>query len=126
MSIPGSAVALLLAQSGPSATPTVDYLVVAGGGGGGNNAAGGGGAGGFRTANGFSVTAGTTYTVTIGAGGARQTDVVRSICRHKVRRHRISARIGLRCRTAREHIADRARHRASHCRPVRQAIIQHG
>jgi hypothetical protein len=31
---------------------------------------GGGGAGGYRTASGFSVTAGTTYTVTVGAGGA--------------------------------------------------------
>jgi hypothetical protein len=29
----------------------------------------GGGAGGFRTAAGFAVTAGTTYTVTVGAGG---------------------------------------------------------
>ena len=51
----------------------VDYLVVAGGGGGGggNNGGGGGGAGGYRTATGFAVTA-TTYTVTIGAGGAAQ------------------------------------------------------
>ena len=70
MSIPGSAIALLLAQSGPSATPTVDYLVVAGGAGGGSDAGGGGGAGGFRTANGFSVTAGIPYTVTVGGGGA--------------------------------------------------------
>ena len=50
----------------------VEYLVVAGGGGGGYNAAGGGGAGGFRTATGFSVTTGTPYTVTVGAGGATQ------------------------------------------------------
>jgi hypothetical protein len=35
---------------------------------------GGGGAGGFRTATGFSVSAGTTYTVTVGAGGAAATD----------------------------------------------------
>jgi hypothetical protein len=59
-----------------NAPPTVDYLVVAGGGGGGGNdptssrASGGGGAGGFRTANGFSVTSGAQYTVTVGAGGA--------------------------------------------------------
>jgi hypothetical protein len=30
----------------------------------------GGGAGGYRTGAGFSVTAGTTYTITVGAGGA--------------------------------------------------------
>jgi hypothetical protein len=59
-----------------NAPPTVDYLVVAGGGGGGGNdatasrASGGGGAGGFRNANGFSVTSGTQYTVTVGAAGA--------------------------------------------------------
>ena len=48
----------------------VEYLVVAGGGGGGANIGGGGGAGGYRTATGFSVTSGTSYTVTVGAGGA--------------------------------------------------------
>jgi hypothetical protein len=67
-------------------TPTtnltdVDYLVVAGGGGGGWIAAGGGGAGGLRstldnTGGGgsleskLSLTSGTAYTVTVGAGGA--------------------------------------------------------
>jgi hypothetical protein len=50
-------------------TPTIEYLVVAGGGGGGALAGGGGGAGGFRTASGYSVTRGATYTVTVGAGG---------------------------------------------------------
>ncbi len=57
----------------PSITPqpyNVRYLVIAGGGGGGNSGGGGGGAGGYRTATGFSVTPGTTYTVTVGAGGA--------------------------------------------------------
>lgn len=54
---------------------SVDYLVVAGGGGGGSgNAAssgtGGGGAGGFLTSSGISVSPGTAYTVTVGAGGA--------------------------------------------------------
>jgi hypothetical protein len=54
-------------------TGTVEYLVVAGGGGGGTNGAGGGGgggAGGYRFGSGFSVTPGTAYTVTVGAGGA--------------------------------------------------------
>ena len=55
---------------GSNATPTVEYLVVAGGAGGGKNEGGGGGAGGFRTATGLSVTAGSAITVTIGAGGA--------------------------------------------------------
>ena len=65
----------------PSQALTCDYLVVAGGGSGGNNAAGGGGAGGLRstvTATGgggslesaLSLTSGTSYTVTIGAGAA--------------------------------------------------------
>ena len=57
-------------------TYNIDYLVVAGGGGGG--AAGGGGgaggaAGGFRTGTSFSVSGGTNYIVTVGAGGARGT-----------------------------------------------------
>lgn len=53
-------------------TPTVEYLVVAGGGGGGGGTyhGGGGGAGGFRTATGLAVTAGSAITVTVGAGGA--------------------------------------------------------
>jgi hypothetical protein len=57
----------------PEGVTAVDYLVVAGGG---SVVAvvvyahgGGGGAGGYRTASGFSVTAGTTYTITVGAGG---------------------------------------------------------
>ena len=70
----------------PNFTDTVEYLVVAGGGGGGGAAdsgsyaaGGGGGAGGLRTnlsghplaGSAFPVTAGpTTYTVTVGAGGA--------------------------------------------------------
>jgi len=77
----------LLADTGtsftPSASGTVEYLVVAGGGGGAFGASGGGGAGGFRsnvvgspsgggasaeTAN-FPVIA-QAYTITVGAGGA--------------------------------------------------------
>ena len=49
---------------------TVDYLVVAGaGGGGGYYYSGGGGAGGLLQATGFSISAGVTYTITIGGGG---------------------------------------------------------
>ena len=51
------------------APDTVEYLVVAGGGGGGTNRGGGAGAGGLLQATGFNVTAGTAYTITIGAGG---------------------------------------------------------
>ena len=58
----------------PAGVTQVDYLVVAAGGGGGQGVSGsanggGGGAGGFRTGSGYPVTAGNTYTITIGAGG---------------------------------------------------------
>ena len=61
----------------PSSTLSCDYLVVAGGGAGGTGQqggqnSGGGGAGGFRTGTGLSLSA-TNYTVTVGAGGARNT-----------------------------------------------------
>ncbi|CAB4167607.1 hypothetical protein UFOVP1666_76 [uncultured Caudovirales phage] len=59
--------------SGRSALSEVQYLVVGGGGGGGAAHAGGGGAGGFLTATSFTVTAGLTYSVTVGAGGAAAT-----------------------------------------------------
>lgn len=53
-----------------SITNAIDYIVVAGGGAGGSwYNAGGGGAGGALAANSVSITGGTTYTVTIGAGG---------------------------------------------------------
>jgi hypothetical protein len=65
---------------GVSATPTIEYLVIAGGGGGAYNG-GGGGAGGYRNAtigeltggggsaeSVLAISAGTAYTVTIGAG----------------------------------------------------------
>ena len=48
----------------------VEVLVVAGGGGGGCNHAGGGGGGGVIYNSAYSVSAGTGYTVTVGAGGA--------------------------------------------------------
>ena len=59
----------------PTAPPTVEYLVVAGGGGGGadffvGRGTGGGGAGGYLTATGYAVTAGTPINVTVGGGGA--------------------------------------------------------
>ncbi len=54
----------------PSGVTAVDVLVVAGGGGGGNHHGAGGGAGGLIYRPGFSVTAGATLTVTVGAGGA--------------------------------------------------------
>ena len=54
----------------PYSNLTTDYLVVAGGGGGGTERGGGGGAGGFRYLTGQSLTGGTSYTVTIGAGGS--------------------------------------------------------
>ena len=54
----------------PAGVTEIDYLIVAGGGGGGTNRGGGGGAGGFRVGTGQSVSAGTTYTMTVGAGGA--------------------------------------------------------
>ena len=63
-----------VATLGNSPNTVVEYLVVAGGGAGGNDramgyAGGGGGAGGFLTATSFSVLP-TSYTVTVGAGGA--------------------------------------------------------
>ncbi|MBI5003547.1 hypothetical protein HZC00_00420 [Candidatus Kaiserbacteria bacterium] len=54
-----------------SSSFAVEYLVVAGGGGGGYGAGGGGGAGGMLTGA-YSVTGGSTYTVTVGAGGNGQ------------------------------------------------------
>jgi hypothetical protein len=55
-------------------TTTVDLLVVAGGGGaaggaGNSRGGGGGGAGGYRTESAFSITVGTSYTLTVGGGG---------------------------------------------------------
>lgn len=54
-------------------TVSVEYLVVAGGGGGGWRTGGGGGAGGLKEGT-VSMTSGTSYTVTVGAGGAAQTN----------------------------------------------------
>jgi uncharacterized repeat protein (TIGR01451 family) len=63
----------------PTGVTSVRYLVVGGGGGGGGipsgtaDGAGGGGAGGVLSGSALSVTAGTTYTVTVGAGGTAGT-----------------------------------------------------
>ena len=63
----------------PANVSTVRYLVVAGGGGGGGidsgseDGAGGGGAGGVRYGNSFTVTAGASYSVVVGAGGTAGT-----------------------------------------------------
>ena len=54
----------------PQVGLTCDYLVVAGGGSGGSHNGGGGGAGGYLTASGYSVSSGTAYATTVGAGAA--------------------------------------------------------
>ena len=53
---------------------SVDYLVVAGGGGGGGNLGGGGGAGGFLEILNTTLAINELYTVTVGSGGAGNTD----------------------------------------------------
>jgi len=64
-------------NSGPSVS--ADYLVVAGGGGGGAGTSGvieggGGGAGGFRTGSGLTLNKNSSYSVTVGSGGASNTN----------------------------------------------------
>jgi len=58
------------------APTTVEYLLVAGGGSGGGRHGGGGGAGGLLTASGLAVSAGVSYAVTVGAGGAGSPELV--------------------------------------------------
>jgi hypothetical protein len=61
----------------PTGVYSVEYLVVGGGGGAGNgydNAGGGGGGAGMVLAGNVAVTPGTSYTVTVGAGGAGGAD----------------------------------------------------
>jgi hypothetical protein len=55
----------------PTQSITADVLVVAGGGGGGGWLGGGGGAGGLLGFNSQSLNSGTSYTVTVGSGGAK-------------------------------------------------------
>ena len=53
----------------------IEYLVIAGGGGGGSaDRSGGGGAGGYLSSSLSSVTSGSSFTVTVGSGGAANTD----------------------------------------------------
>jgi len=62
-------------------TYTIQYLVVAGGGGSqtyGGQAATGGGGGGGVLANSLSVTGGTTFTITVGGGGAKDVSAIGS------------------------------------------------
>ena len=54
----------------PAGVTSVEVLAVAGGGGGGSQHGGGGGAGGLIYRSNYTVTPGSTYTVTVGAGGA--------------------------------------------------------
>lgn len=60
-------------NAGTSPIYSSSYLVVAGGGGGGNDRAGGGGAGGLLTGT-ATLNIGTTYSITVGAGGAALTN----------------------------------------------------
>jgi len=53
----------------PAGVTQVEVLVVAGGGGGGYNGGGGGGAGGLLYNSAFTVTPGTSYSITVGTGG---------------------------------------------------------
>jgi hypothetical protein len=62
-----------LVGSGTTTTYNVEHLIAAGGGGGGRANGGGGGGGGGVLINTISLTSGTAYTVTIGAGGAGST-----------------------------------------------------
>jgi hypothetical protein len=55
----------------PTQSLSCDVMLVAGGGGGGSRVGGGGGAGGYRILSGISASA-TSYTITVGAGGAGQ------------------------------------------------------
>jgi hypothetical protein len=58
----------------PSYVTTAEVLVVGGGGGGGFDGAGGGGGGQVNSTN-LNLTAGNTYSITVGSGGARATSV---------------------------------------------------
>ena len=73
----GSATTTTTSWTCPSGVTSIEVLVVAGGGGGGisypgntYSSSGGGGAGGVLYSSNYSVTSGTSYTVTVGAGGA--------------------------------------------------------
>ena len=67
-----SAGSAIFFRGGARNTLSVEFLLVGGGGGGGRGTGGGGGAGGFVTGSG--IIGKTTYTVTVGAGGAGSTN----------------------------------------------------
>jgi hypothetical protein len=69
----GAAALAAFGWTSGAAGVTANYLVVAGGGGGGDNSAGGGGAGGYLTSV-ITLDLATSYTVTVGAGGAPGTN----------------------------------------------------
>jgi len=60
----------------PTGVTSIEVLVVAGGGAGGGSHGGGGGGGGVIYNSAFPVTAGTAYTITVGAGGTVSSNVV--------------------------------------------------
>jgi hypothetical protein len=60
----------------PSAATTVSVLVIGGGGGGGARHGGGGGAGGFVQSDSFLISASSTISIAVGAGGAASTSYV--------------------------------------------------
>ena len=62
----------------PSGLNSVDVLVVGGGGAGGSRHGGGGGAGGFVQSDGFSISAASTLSIAVGAGGNGSTNFVGS------------------------------------------------
>jgi hypothetical protein len=71
----GQSVASLVSNqitTAPATPPSVEYLVVAGGGTGGADFGGGGGAGGLLTSS-YTVSASTSYTVTVGGAGSDST-----------------------------------------------------
>ena len=71
--IPTAGLFLCLDASSPKSVSTeIEVLVVAGGGGGGRHSGGGGGGGGVIHNKNYSVSHGTSYTVSIGGGGACQ------------------------------------------------------
>ena len=60
------------AGGGAAGSTDIEYLLIAGGGGGGAYDGGGGGAGGYLSSSISSVTSGSSFTVTVGSGGAGQ------------------------------------------------------
>ena len=65
----GLSVKQVAVGNGIDGPTSLEYLIVGGGGAGGVGGGGGGGAGGLLTGSGFPVVVGTSYSVTVGAGG---------------------------------------------------------